>query len=187
MNIILPERQPAKYAEHLAAQHPRELGFLPRSVYPRALELGQLRVATHNDDPCGFLLHGPFNKTLRIYQTCIEADLRRIQHGSEILETLLNEAIQKNVHQVSLWCADDLPANWFWKAAGFTHVANRTKSTREPRPQRRWLLELPAGRLHRAGLSKSQQWQTEKKLLAYFAKFHGNADPIARRIQKREE
>jgi len=187
MNVIIPDRQPPNYAKHLADKHRWELGFLAASVYQRANDLGHLRIATHNADPCGFILHGPIKKTLRIYQTCVETDLRRIEHGSELLEQLIQDAIRADVHQICLWCAEDLPANLFWEANGFTHTETRRKSRRRARRQYGYLLELTAGAAHRRRLADDKQWQTEKRLLTYFANYSGNSQAIGQRIARREE
>lgn len=176
-----------KYAIHLADQHRDELGFLPRTIYEPMHAAGRLRVAKENSDPCGFLLHGTYRKTLRIYQTCVQPDARRIDHGSDLWQQLVNDCIANDVHQIELHCAEDLEANQFWQAVGCRQIGQRIKSRHTGRVQLRWYYELPAGIAHRATLDADPTEHRRNQVLDLMAKFTGNAATIKANQAKRRE
>lgn len=180
-------KQRIKYAIALADRHKHELGFLPRTIYAPMHNAGRLLIAEENTDPCGFLLLGPKKKTWRIYQTCVQTDARLQDHGSDLVEQIIQQAIDASVHQIQLWCAADLPANAFWKSLGFQPISTRHKRKEKNRLQIGYRYELPNGTFHRETLAADTKWQTEKRLLNVLGTFQGNRDAINKRIAKREE
>jgi len=95
--------------------------------------------AIENDEPCGFLLHGPPRTVIRVYQTCIQPDARLIDHGRDLIDQLTMHGRAHGSQAISLYCADDLTANNFWAALNFTRVGQRRKSTRRDRTQWHWM------------------------------------------------
>lgn len=153
----------APFLCHLANREARSLGFIPSPRYDEYLESGQVLIGLENNEPCGFLLHGAARPLLRIYQTAICYDARRIKHATAIVDELKRNAIAAGVERIRLHCADDLPANDFWRACGFTHVDNVKRKRWKGRILRRWELALPAeaerlqraqAELERKGLTK---------------------------------
>lgn len=186
-HIVVPETLPARYAFDIADREHRAVGFLPKTIYQPAWENGRLKIARENDDPCGMILHGPLKKTLRIYQTAIELEARRLENGSDLVEQVIQEAIDANVHQISLHCAEDLEANWFWQSLGFKHVGERVKSTLRGRIQKKWEMVLPAGKLHRQQLAEDPREQTHDRILDLLATWRGNAQAIRKAQARRKE
>lgn len=135
------------YADALAKKNVEALSFLPR---PRLLEYavrGQLMVETENGEPCGFLVYGNGWPHMKVYQVAIEYDVRRREHGLALIARLAERAKAKGCHAISLWCADDLPANEFWQAAGFSFAGRRVGGQSRGRQHNRWMLMLDSAPL----------------------------------------
>lgn len=180
-------RDLARYAAHLADRNSHALGFLPRTAYERAAEKHQLAAAWENDELCGYLLHGWKGPRLKIYQACIQYDSRRIEHGTDLVRGLIQIANDANMHRLSLWCAEDLDANAFWAALGFSHTATRVKRTRKRRPHRRWELLLPAGRAHLEKLNVDGKEQQRQDVLKFLGRNKTHAASVQRIIRARLE
>lgn len=128
------------FADSLAKKNVEALSFLPR---PRLLEYavrGQLMVETENGEPCGFLVFGNGWPYLKVYQVAIEYDARRREHGMALIARLVEKAKERGCHAISLWCANDLEANAFWEAAGFTFAGQRQGGRARGRLHNRWVL-----------------------------------------------
>lgn len=136
------QRVPYQYWLHLSRLHSDELGFLPAPAVAQLIDRGRLLLELENNEPCGFLLHGPARRVLRVYQTCIQVDARRIHHALHLVADLRARALAGGSRAIVLHCAEDLDANAFWRAAGFTLVGKRRKSTTRERDQLKWMLPL---------------------------------------------
>lgn len=112
-----------RYCDDLAKRNSEALSFIPR---PRLLEYamrGQILAEYENGDLCGFAVIGRGSDWLHVYQCCIQYDARRIYHGLNLVAQIEAVAMTRGLQGISLRCADDLPANAFWLAAGFEKVA----------------------------------------------------------------
>jgi hypothetical protein len=123
--ILLPQHcnsniqnEIAKFAESLRKKEAYCLGFIPAIAYTDAQQRGRLIVELENDEPCGFSLWAQRGNTLRIHQTAIVEDARRIQHATTLVTHLLNQPAAKRCTRLRLRVAHDLDANHFWKAIG---------------------------------------------------------------------
>lgn len=135
----------AAYMTKLAAECSHELGFIPNTVYPKAIIRGNVKFSTENGEPCGFLLHGPARHETRVYQTAIDFDLRRLEHGTHAVQRLIKEALENDQEKIILHCACDLPANRFWSALDFVCRGTRHEKHASRRTETRWELILPRG------------------------------------------
>ena len=133
----------SKYADCLMRQNLNSLGFLPFDALEKAAETGRLFIQSENGEPCGYCVIGPLLPTVRIYQACIQYDVRRWKHGLALVGRIIERAKLAGCDAVSLWCASDLDANLFWKGAGFNQIGTRNGGCGE-RAQR-----LSAGRPYR--------------------------------------
>ena len=148
--LVLPARQivaenaDLTYCASLAKKHTHELGFVPYEGYVYAWEHHRIRVQRLNGEPCGFLLHCPIRrgKTLRIVQTVIQVDARRIASATEMVANLILDAQELDVPQIRLGCAADLEANAFWLACGFDLVKVEWHNNVRSRPINYYQLEL---------------------------------------------
>ena len=131
-----------KYIDDLAHKNSEALSFIPMSKLEQYAEAGQILVQYENDDPCGFLIYGLGWPTMKVYQECIQYDARRRKNGLELISKLIAAAESRKCSRIVLWCADDLPANEFWRAAGFCFAGQRDGGSRRGRKHNLWRMEL---------------------------------------------
>lgn len=141
-----------KYVPHLQNLHRREVGFLPTVALHEYEQRGQLWMARQNGAPCGYLAWGSFRGqrpvrdpyTVKIIQACIDYEAQRSTHGTNLVTQLEALATLAGIETLSCWCADDLPANRFWRNMGFRHVADRTGGSAliKNRQHRHWVKTL---------------------------------------------
>jgi GNAT superfamily N-acetyltransferase len=132
-----------QYIQDLSRKHYEEIGFLPRPRLEQYVESGQVFMEHENGDPCGFLVWGSGFPVLRIYQACIQYDAQRRQHGYALVRRLIEKADAGGYECISLWCADDLDANDFWKSCGFQWSGIRDGGVRRGRKHNRWMFWMP--------------------------------------------
>ena len=133
-----------KFLDHLQDENRHALGFLPFEALRQAIELERVFLCYENDEPAGYVIHGPAKKHGKIYQVCVAEDARRIEHGTALIEAVRAVMNHARAHTLTLHCADDLPANDFWKTLGFAHIGRRCKRKDGSRWQNRYQVELPA-------------------------------------------
>lgn len=115
-----------------------ELGFIPWSGIERAHHLGRLGVLYNNDDLVGFCLFGPKRQSCKIFQIWIREDARFLVHGRALLSSVAWVALGRGLQRMSLWCADDLPAQLFWEAMGLERGQKRKGGRSTGRTHTRW-------------------------------------------------
>lgn len=145
------------FVDDLAKKNAHAVGFLPLAAYDSALNSGRVLLLTCNDEPAGYLIHGPEIIESKVYQVVITEELRRIEHGRQLVDALREHLNQFDVHKLSLHCAEDLEANNFWKSIGFHQVGRRIKNKNGTRWQNRYEQTLP-----RAAIAKLEQQHTIK-------------------------
>lgn len=135
----------AAYMDDLAKREAEALGFIPNTVYPEAILRNQVKFSEENGQLCGFMLHGPPRHEIRVYQTAVEFDLRRLDHATCAVHRLIREALEADQEKIILHCATDLQANGFWRAAGFVSRGTRYPDHATRRELIRWEYILPRG------------------------------------------
>jgi hypothetical protein len=130
------------YIVSLSQKHYEEIGFIPKPRLKKYLESDQIWLSKENDDPCGFIIFGKGWPVLRIYQTCIQYDVRRQHHALNLIKKLINKAIAENYLAISLWCAHELDANQFWQSCGFQFMEQKEGGKRRHRKLNKWVLFL---------------------------------------------
>lgn len=112
------------------------IGFIPLpTIETRYIAQGRYILQTNTKGvPVGYILHGSLlpGGVLTIAQHVIDIDRRQNGHGMDAIATLIDRAKQVNCRAIVLRCAENLPSNHFWQAAGFEHtttleVANKRK------------------------------------------------------------
>lgn len=131
------------YILDLAKKHTDSIGFIPRGSIERYLLAGQIILAFENDEPCGFLIHNNGYPRLKIYQACVQYDAQRRTNGLQMVGQLIAIASRRGCDAISLWCADDLPANQFWEAAGFQKTKMKQGGARRGRLINLWIYWIP--------------------------------------------
>lgn len=139
----MSEESPIEYIVALQRKHYEALGFIPRPRTEEYLRRGQVLLAHENGEPCGFLTYGMGWPTLKVYQACIQYDARRREHGMALVGRLIARASRSGHSMISLWCADDLESNEFWKACGFVFGGQREGGTKRGRKHNLWLYRVP--------------------------------------------
>ncbi len=151
-----------KYIISLAKKHTNEIGFIPRVKVEEYVNAGQVFLATENDEPCGFLLFGSGYPRLRIFQACVQYDAQRRAHGLDMVGRLIARADAQGYDAISLWCAEDLQANEFWKAAGFQLAQSKPGGKRRGRRLNLWIYWLPRQRLfEQPEAGQKAEWRQE--------------------------
>lgn len=133
----------AKFLDYLQSREKNALGFLPFRALEQAIELGRVLLCFENDDPAGYVIHGPTKATTKIYQTVVCDDLRRVEHGTALVSAVTMRANAAGAEAISLHCAEDLAANSFWDALGFEFKGQRCRRKDRRRSQNRYEIILP--------------------------------------------
>lgn len=112
-----------------------KVGWIPLAAYAGAHAQGRILVCYNNDDLVGFCMWAQKFDEVKIYQIWVREDARMILHGKALIGDLARRRINHRARLVRLWCAQDLSANLFWRALGFTfrgwrHGPKRTSKRR---------------------------------------------------------
>jgi ribosomal protein S18 acetylase RimI-like enzyme len=131
-----------RYVVDLARKNSDALSFIPEPRLEEYERAGQILTSSENDEPCGFLVFGAGREVMRVYQACIQYDSRRRDHGLALVRRLVDIASRRGVQGISLWCANDLESNDFWRAAGFTFAGQREGGRTRGRLHNRWVMSI---------------------------------------------
>ena len=132
-----------QFLDFLQGKEKHALGFLPFTALRQAIELGRVLLCFENDEPAGYAIHGVPKAESKIYQVVVCDDVRRIEHGTALVEAITARANAADSEILSLHCAEDLDANSFWKALGFTQTGKRCRRKDGKRLQNRYEITLP--------------------------------------------
>ena len=95
------------------------LGFIPKPTMKKFVENGQVFLKNEGGLYAGYFIVGSTNKTnLKIYQACIEEDLRKLTHGKKLFKEVIEYGLKYNCNSIILRCRENLKSNRFWKAMG---------------------------------------------------------------------
>ena len=107
-----------------------KLGFIPKPYLQKLIENDQVFLSLDGGLSSGFCVIGNGNSfNLKIYQHCIEQDLRRLDHGRELFSRIEFIARKKGFESITLRCRENLEANKFWKALNFNLYSFEEKQT----------------------------------------------------------
>jgi|TARA_R100000030_G_scaffold35004_1_gene26129 ribosomal protein S18 acetylase RimI-like enzyme len=106
------------------------LGFIPKPSLEKYVNNDQVFLEYEGGLPSGYCVIGSGKgKTLKIYQHCVEAELRRLEHGKELFKRIEFEAQKRGYENIHLRCRENLESNKFWKALGFEFLFLENKIT----------------------------------------------------------
>jgi len=114
------------YIVGLMRENTDAVGFIPQTTvesrYVR--EERYIIQADERGKRTGYVLHGKptAGGVLTIAQAVIDHDFRERGHGRLAVESVIERARFAKVREIVLRCADDLEANVFWRALGFTKI-----------------------------------------------------------------
>jgi len=119
------------YVVNLHKKNTDYLGFIPKPYLSKLVDDGQVYIQNDGGLSVGFCIIGSSKySTLKIYQHCIEKDLRKLTFGKNLFDKIKNEAKQKNYNFIHLRCRENLEANKFWKALDFDFLKLEHKKTK---------------------------------------------------------
>ncbi|HEY3620776.1 MAG TPA: hypothetical protein VGK96_28565 [Candidatus Sulfotelmatobacter sp.] len=137
-----------EYFLHLMDRHKFELGMLPREAIKKKVDDGNGFAAWWNGQPCGLLLTNGVKLHAKIQYTCIEAGARRKTHGMVLVGAYLRQLLAAGSECVTLRCREDLEANEFWAACGFSWECDLNTGNRSGLLLHLWRKEISeVGRL----------------------------------------
>lgn len=118
-------------------------GMEPDSI--DAVKMGSVRTMfagqqRENDALVGYLIFGNDWRITKVYQAVVDYSARRREHGLALVSKLVAQAKRRGTQGIALWCADDLDANGFWRAAGFSFAGTRRLANKRGRSHNRWVL-----------------------------------------------
>ena len=118
------------------------VGYAPKGGLLDRLETRRIIMLIENDDPAGYMsfTHRRDGHT-HMSQIAIEEEVWRTQAGTELMQTLIDGALEQGSHGITLRTAIDLQANFFWPTMGF--LPQRVDQPKRRR-QIHWALLLDA-------------------------------------------
>ena len=153
-DTLHPTFTPDVLVDYVVAQqtrHREQLGFLPRIAIAEYADRRQILPAVQNDELAAYALfydgrngHRPRRNpfTLHVHQICTQYDARRLYHATALINRLIDRANINNFREITAWVANDIPANDFWEAIGFKHVATRLGGAKRNRVHNLWRLPI---------------------------------------------
>jgi ribosomal protein S18 acetylase RimI-like enzyme len=106
--------------KQIADAHRKELGFVRRPTLIEAIDRSEILVAKQNGNTVGFVeyRHRRDEQTT-LYNIAVFPEYRRLGVGRKLVQSLVNEAKERNKRYISLKCPEDLTANEFYEILGF--------------------------------------------------------------------
>ena len=148
LEIKYAEKKDLKFVDFLQKKNARDLSFYPLSILERETNNQRILLALVNNQHAGYLFHGsiksPRDNILKIFQACIEYDLRGKWYGAGLVKTLEDLAKIKNVKSISLRCGSDIEANSFWKMMDYKCIDIQEGGIRRMRDINVWKKNIEA-------------------------------------------
>lgn len=153
------QKEAMSFIKSEARKGRNEIGFIPWQGIERASRLGRVATLYRDGDVVGFLVFGPGSTSAKVFQIWVRQDARILEHGRAMLEGLEQWALDRGLFRISLWCAEDLAANLFWRALAFELTTTRVGGKSSGRHHNRWVLPLPSFRpsLPEASFSRTER------------------------------
>lgn len=138
------------YVVNLLKKNYTGLGFIPQPRIEEYVKNNQVFFEYEGGLKSGYCIVGSGKgKTLKIYQHCIEAELRRLKHGKELFKKIEHEARKRGYEHIHLRVRENLEANKFWKAIGFKFMFLEPKVTaRTKKGINHWVYDINNTKQH---------------------------------------
>ncbi len=140
--MIAESTSVADFCIELHQRNSEQLGLLPKDKMRWYVERDQVFTVREGGDLCGYLIAGMKAPWARIWQACVEYDLRGLGHGRVLVEQLRKEALARGCTGITLRCRDGMEANWFWGALGFLIMRTVPGGGRRNKPLNVWALRI---------------------------------------------
>jgi GNAT superfamily N-acetyltransferase len=125
---------------HSVATDTHAIGWLPVSAYETRAASDDLTAIYRNDDCVGWSMTAKSNHrgVMKLYQIWVRPDARILTHGKALVASIREKARHQHCYIIEAWVAEDLPANLFWEAIGFTRQNWRLGRGEKPRKLYLW-------------------------------------------------
>jgi len=120
-------------AKLLADQNRFSLGFIPKKKLEEIIEQRRGMVAIEENRVIGFVIyrHRKTDLQTTLSEICVQGNYRNQSIGKQLIDSLIQDCIDRSREYIQLKCPIDLPANDFYKELGFklfaTEVGKRRK------------------------------------------------------------
>lgn len=116
------------------------VGWLPTSVFDSRAKTDEITAVYRNNDLVGWCVRGVSGarQVMKIYQIWVRPDARILENGRALIDDLAKIAHGQKCYLLEAWVAEDLAANVFWNAIGFTRGVWRWGRGRSLRRIFRW-------------------------------------------------
>lgn len=130
---------------HSTTADAHAIGWLPVTAFDVRASNDHVLALYRNDDCVGWTMATPSRSrgVLKLYQIWVRPDARILEHGRALVAELLQRARQAHCHMTEAWVAEDLPANLFWAAIGFTRCTWRWGKGVNSRRHWLWIAHTP--------------------------------------------
>lgn len=140
----LPEprvREVILQCDHATRLDGHAIGWMPFVAWEKRHAWGDLLALHRNDDLVGWCMMSKVSgyQELRCLQIWVRPDARMIEHGRALVDELNRLAWDRGAIVLRLWCAEDLPANLFWKQLGFRYRGWRWGKAKKGRRHALWM------------------------------------------------
>ena len=126
---------------HAVATDTHAIGWLPTAAFDIRAERGDLSAVYRNGDLVGWAMHSPSRSrgVMKLYQIWVRPDARILEHGRALVAEIQAIARSLRCFMIEAWVAEDLPANMFWNAIGFSRKSWRWGRGEKKRKHNLWV------------------------------------------------
>jgi hypothetical protein len=134
------------YIDHLQKQNLDDLAFYPLTAFKAALTEGRIILCEDNNEPAGYLWHGPARAgfDIVIYQACVDYDSRKRTLGWAMVASLIAIGQRAGSNGIRLRCASSSESNLFWQAIGFYCTKVTRGGAKRSRDINHWRTDVAA-------------------------------------------
>ena len=120
---------------HGVARDTHAVGWLPVSAFETRAAADDIVAVYRNEELVGWtvIATSKSRAIMRLYQIWVRPDARVLEHGRALVDAVRTRGIAHRCHRIEAWVGEDLPANLFWSAIGFTRSNWRWGRGKKPR------------------------------------------------------
>jgi len=125
---------------HGVAVDTHAVGWLPVSAFETRAANDDVLAVERNNELVGWTMVAKSNHrgVMKLYQIWVRPDARVIENGRALVDAIRKKALAQHCFLIEAWVGEDLPANLFWSAIGFTRKNWRWGRGEKPRKLFRW-------------------------------------------------
>ncbi len=174
---------------HATATDSHAIGWLPTKAFDIRAENGDLSAVYRNDDLVGWAMHSPSRSrgVMKLYQIWVRPDARILEHGRALVAEIQAIARSLRCYMIEAWVAEDLPANVFWRAIGFSRKTWRWGKGEKKRKHWLWVVssqDFPhiaiSGKKQNTTLAKEYEWRKKNKTSVLLPSYSNNGERLTK-------